>query len=592
MSELLEIKDFVQKLAQSMAHALEMDTQVIDDEYNRVGGTVQQEIPQNGGIIKKILETGEYQILGRAKSGVSCIKCPKYQICTEMAFLHCPILYNNRIVGVLGLICYNQTTTDKLIHRTDLLLGFIQNMCDIITLKLNEQETYRREQEMYHRLEQHNNILDTVIDKVSDGYVLLNASNKITNVNQQALQIIGQDNILNKDITKVIPDLANNEVLLRQVQSTYDEIHIENKSYDAFITVISKDKDIGTIINFKTIKKLGNRIYSRGKPQTEITFDSIVGDSRQIKEVKNLAKKVSHNSPNILILGESGTGKELFAHAIHNASPRKNQPFVPVNCAAIPGDLLESELFGYVGGAFTGASKTGKIGKFELADSGTIFLDEIGDMPMQLQAKILRVLQDGRVDKIGASQQIEIDMRVIAATNKNLEELIAQNKFREDLYYRLNVIPLNIPPLRERDGDILLMIDHFLNKYCREYNCPPKKINEEALKLMTTYSWPGNIRELENVVQYLVSISEGAEIIGGEFLPQKMMNQRIVSPHIDDSAARSMNLRDIERNRIFTALDQFGNTTMGKKFAADSLGISLTTFYRKLKKYGSSAEKI
>lgn len=584
MTKLMEIKEYIQSMAQSIAYALEMDTQVVDTEYNRVGGTVNQSFPKNGGAIKQILENGKWLISERSANDPICISCHRRDVCTEKAYIHCPISYQGQVIGVMGLICYSDLQFERLVNKKELLLGFIQNMCKMIELKLKENEIYRREQEMYRNLERHNVVLNQVLNNISDGYILLDGKNCIANINQQALLILGitGGNVLGRNITEIVPDLTQNDVIKHFIKSSYDEVHINNKIYGVFITEMNTSSEmLGTIINFKTVKNFGKSITSRAFQTKKIVFDDIIGKSKKIEEAKRIAQTVAPIDPNILILGESGTGKELFARAIHEASMRRKDPFIPVNCAAIPTDLLESELFGYVEGAFTGASKGGKTGKFEMADHGTLFLDEIGDMPIHLQAKILRVLQDRKIDKVGGSEQIDINVRIIAATNKNLETLISEGKFREDLYYRLNVIPINVPPLRERDGDVEILMEHFLYEYCKTFAVGEKELSADVKQALLNYNWPGNIRELENIIQYLISISGDKREITEDMLPLKLKGQ---TKHVVYKE-ESIPLFFLEKNRILQALETYGDTTKGKQQAADALGISLTTLYRKLAKY-------
>jgi transcriptional regulator with PAS, ATPase and Fis domain len=238
-------------------------------------------------------------------------------------------------------------------------------------------------------------------------------------------------------------------------------------------------------------------------------LNNILGNDDKIKKLIEKIKVVANNVSNILLLGESGTGKELFARAIHATSNRKNNPFIAVNCAAIPEMLLESELFGYEDGSFTGAKKGGKIGKFLLADGGTLFLDEIGDMPLYLQAKLLRVLDDKKVDRVGSTKLVDVDVHIISATNKSLEEMVEKKEFRQDLFYRLNVIPLFVPPLRERKDDILLLSDYFINKYNKRLSKDILGLSKDVQVVLLKYSWPGNVRELENYIEYMVSFETG-----------------------------------------------------------------------------------
>jgi transcriptional regulator with GAF, ATPase, and Fis domain len=297
-----------------------------------------------------------------------------------------------------------------------------------------------------------------------------------------------------------------------------------------------------------------------------------------------LIRKVADTDSNVLILGESGTGKELIAHAIHYNSARREGPLIPVNCAAIPEELLESELFGHERGAFTHAVRT-RIGRFEQANGGSIFLDEISEMSPGLQVKILRVLQDHCFERIGGLKTIRVDIRVIAATNRDLEELVRQNKFREDLFYRLNVIPIRVPPLRERISDIPLLLQHFLQEFSRTKKKPLKRLSPTAQDLLLRYPWPGNIRELENLVERLVILTEG-EVIELSDLPERF--QRLVlPPHEEgvDFPERGIHFTDavqaFERNLILKALRQ---SNWVKSQAAQLLHLNRTTLLEKMKK--------
>lgn len=316
-----------------------------------------------------------------------------------------------------------------------------------------------------------------------------------------------------------------------------------------------------------------------------ILCDDILGRSEQMMKLKKNIKKIAGSSSTVLITGESGTGKEMVAKAIHNEGNRKNGPFVAINCAAIPYELLESELFGYVKGAFTGASPSGRTGKFELANYGTIFLDEIGDMPLPLQIKLLRVLQDRRIVRIGSNKPVDVDVRVIAASNRDLVELIAEKKFREDLYYRLNVIPFNIPPLRDRLQDIDVLVMHFIDKYSKILN---KKfssiyIDPRVWEVFYVYSWPGNVRELENTIEYMINMMDDDGKFTLDALPDSILGCHS-RPSVKSDGIRR--LEDIEKSEIIKALEIFGNDTRGKRIAAQKLGIGIATLYRKIEEYG------
>ena len=311
---------------------------------------------------------------------------------------------------------------------------------------------------------------------------------------------------------------------------------------------------------------------------SKYTFDNILGHNQELRKSIQISERSARSNSTVLLLGESGTGKELFAHAIHHASPRREKPFIKVNCAAIPESLLESEFFGFMKGAFTGAIKS-KIGKFELANGGAIFLDEIGDMNLILQGKLLRVLQEMEFERVGGNQTICVDVRVIAATNRNLPGLIRQGKFREDLYYRLNVVEITIPPLRVRKEDLPLLVNNLIVKLNRKLGKKVKGISEDAEEVLFGYDWPGNIRELENVVErVMVTVDE-------EILTKKNFLQHVSqfksSPEKDFEL---MSIDQMEQLLIRKAMAKYGSSVEGKRRAAQTLNISLATLYNKLKK--------
>jgi len=311
------------------------------------------------------------------------------------------------------------------------------------------------------------------------------------------------------------------------------------------------------------------------------SLDAIVGNSEAIKEIKKIVARAASTDSTILILGASGVGKEVFAQAIHNLSSRRNGPFVAINCAALPELLLESELFGYEEGAFTGARKGGKPGKFELADGGTIFLDEIGDMPLNMQAKILRVLQERELQPIGGTKTVKLNIRVLAATNRNLQELIAEGKFRADLYYRLNVISFTIPPLKERKEDLPLLVDFIIHKLAREKHLAPKVFSEQAMKLLKAYDWPGNIRELENIVERGLYIAD-TNIVHTEHLPAYIRNLNCQENSAEIPSLKDA-VRELERQLILKALKATGNN---RQEAAKLLDLPRATFYHRLREFG------
>jgi transcriptional regulator with PAS, ATPase and Fis domain len=322
-------------------------------------------------------------------------------------------------------------------------------------------------------------------------------------------------------------------------------------------------------------------------------FSDILGDARSTRQTIKLARMASENSMTTLILGESGVGKELFAQAIHNTSARKRQPFIVINCGAIPRDLVQSELFGYEAGAFTGAARQGAPGKFELADGGTLFLDEIGDMPLSTQASLLRVLQEGEVTRVGGKRSRRVDVRVVAATHHNLAENVESGTFRHDLYYRLNVLVINVPPLRKREGDIRLLAEYFLGKMARSLGKELTGFTDGAMRCLEGYAWPGNIRELENMVERAAVIADNP-LISEDMLPELPSQGRLLLPKCEvgetrreQAPARIADKTTMDKQRLFDAL----YTTRGNvQAAAKKIGVSRVTLYAHIRRHGLSLE--
>ena len=320
-----------------------------------------------------------------------------------------------------------------------------------------------------------------------------------------------------------------------------------------------------------------NKLYSTGEPSSEAGFESIVGRSAALRRVLRQLEVVAPTDSGVLIQGETGTGKELIAEAIHNRSPRRDRPFIKVNCAAIPSGLLESELFGHEKGAFTGAIMR-KPGRFELADKGTLFLDEVGDIPLELQAKLLRVLQEREFERLGSTRTQKVDVRVIAATHRDLKQMVAEGTFRSDLYYRLHVFPLSLPPLRDRREDIPLIVRHFVDKYCRQMNRHIETVSSRAWEVLTNYAWPGNVRELQNFIERAVILSPGTSL--------RAPLEELTQETIYSSQNHLSTLEEMEREHVVRALKESNWVTGGPKGAAAKLGMKRTTLAYRIRKLG------
>ncbi len=334
------------------------------------------------------------------------------------------------------------------------------------------------------------------------------------------------------------------------------------------------------------VERLKNRlvaenIYLQDEIKLQHNFENIITQSEALKKLLHKVEQVASTDATVLILGESGTGKELFTRAIHNISDRGERPLVKVNCSALPANLIESELFGHEKGAFTGAT-TRKIGRFELADGGTIFLDEIGDLPLELQPKILRVLQEGEFERIGNPKTIKVDVRIIAATNRDLKTEIRKGNFREDLFYRLNVFPITIPPLRERKEDIPLLVNHFVNEYSAKIGRKIETVSQTIINTLQIYHWPGNVRELENIIERALITGEGKKLTLSDWLPKQEINI---------NSDEFLTIHENERQHIIKALEKTDWRISGENGAAKILGIKRTTLEARMKKLNIQREK-
>ncbi len=442
-------------------------------------------------------------------------------------------------------------------------------------------------------------MLEDVLNYAYEGYVLVDANGRIAKINYEKLLGIKEEDAIGRPVEDVIENTRMHIVVktgikeLRDVQRIQGHDMITNR-----IPIKKNGKVIGAVgtVLFKDISEVKEMTHQlldlqskinkyKGEIEriegTKYSFDNIVTKDPKMEYLKKVSSMAAESNSTVLITGESGTGKELFAHGIHRASYRRDEAFIAINCAAIPKDLLESELFGYASGAFTGARKEGKIGKFELASGGTLFLDEIGDMPMEMQAKILRVLESKEFERIGSNKKVHFDARVLAATNENIEEAIIRGKFREDLYYRLNVISIDIPPLRERLEDIELLSQALLEYLLREMKIKNKTISKETISYLKKYSWPGNVRELRNVLERAINISEN--VISPDHLPERLLLG--VKKDLDLASAIRPLGDQVAETEIQAIKDALNLANGNKTLAAERLGIHRTALYKKIDKY-------
>jgi sigma-54 dependent transcriptional regulator, acetoin dehydrogenase operon transcriptional activator AcoR len=426
--------------------------------------------------------------------------------------------------------------------------------------------------------------LEATTNNMKESILIIDKEGRIIKANDQLKKILCLDQLCleGKRIDELFTNKAiiSNEPVYLQNQELHLKVKPSGNIHHVMVDKIPIYKDkrwIGSMIMLKEIQKVRQFVNRLSGNQAKITFDDIIGQHLYFVQKVNEAKLAAATDSNVLILGESGTGKEMFAQAIHNASNRKNKPFIAINCGGIPRDLLGSELFGYEEGAFTGAKKGGSAGKFELADGGTLFLDEIGEMSLEMQVLLLRVIQEKEVMRIGGHKVIPVDVRIIAATNKNLRDEVEKGSFREDLFFRLNVMPITLPPLRERKEDIPHLVHHFIDKLCKKLNKPFPEIRLDFLQALIQYDWPGNIRELQNILERTLN-RHTKTVLSAKDLPEEVF-QMFPMPKKEEVFVHR---DDIKKQSLIQALRLF-NGNISK--AAKHLGISRSTFYRHMKKY-------
>lgn len=477
---------------------------------------------------------------------------------------------NNELIGVLDLTGYYNSVNSHTLGMVVAAVYAIEKMLEII--------------EYNKKLESAKIYTDTIIDSIPAGIMTSDLNGNIKSINKHITYLFGytEEEIKQKKAYDLFEDWDSAIKAIRLKDTYLDEDVFVNsrKNVLQYNLSVYPILDImenlsGMVYVFKEVKKvrkLANKIMGR---QAIYTFDKIIGQNKEFIKIIEFAKQVADSRSTILIMGESGTGKEVFAQSIHNHSNRRNEAFVALNCGAIPKNLIESELFGYEEGAFTGAKRDGHPGKFEIADGGTIFLDEIGEMPLDMQTRLLRVIEEGAVSRIGSTKEIVVDVRIIAATNKDLVDEVSRGNFRRDLFYRLNVLPLRLPALRERRDDIPLLINYFMNRISKRINKRVLEIPKNYLGALVEYDWPGNIRELENLIELMLNTGD----IDYIHIKSK---KAIQSDYTEDMDEVDFNMDNKEKEHIIKTLRYFnGNITNSAK----ALGIGRNTLYRKIEKY-------
>ncbi|MGC9843328.1 sigma 54-interacting transcriptional regulator [Escherichia coli] len=580
-SVLMQIQPTIQRFARMLASVLQLEVEIVDENLCRVAGTgaygkfLGRQLSGNSRLLRHVLETKTEKVVTQSRFDPLCEGCDSKENCREKAFLGTPVILQDRCVGVISLIAVTHEQQEHISDNLREFSDYVRHISTIFVSKLLEDQGPG---------DNISKIFATMIDNMDQGVLVVDDESRVQFVNQTALKTLGvvQNNIIGKPI-RFRP---------LTFESNFTHGHMQHiVSWDDKSELI-----IGQLHNIQ-----GRQLFLMAFHQSHTSFsvanapdephiEQLVGECRVMRQLKRLISRIAPSPSSVMVVGESGTGKEVVARAIHKLSGRRNKPFIAINCAAIPEQLLESELFGYVKGAFTGASANGKTGLIQAANTGTLFLDEIGDMPLMLQAKLLRAIEAREILPIGASSPIQVDIRIISATNQNLAQFIAEGKFREDLFYRLNVIPITLPPLRERQEVIELLVHYFLHLHTRRLGSVYPGIAPDVVEILRKHRWPGNLRELSNLMEYLVNVVPSGEVIDSTLLPPNLLNNgtteqsdvtEVSEAHLSLDDAGGTALEEMEKQMIREALSRHNS----KKQVADELGIGIATLYRKIKKY-------
>ncbi|HGV0653210.1 TPA: sigma 54-interacting transcriptional regulator [Escherichia coli] len=580
-SVLMQIQPTIQRFARMLASVLQLEVEIVDENLCRVAGTgaygkfLGRQLSGNSRLLRHVLETKTEKVVTQSRFDPLCEGCDSKENCREKAFLGTPVILQDRCVGVISLIAVTHEQQEHISDNLREFSDYVRHISTIFVSKLLEDQGPG---------DNISKIFATMIDNMDQGVLVVDDESRVQFVNQTALKTLGvvQNNIIGKPI-RFRP---------LTFESNFTHGHMQHiVSWDDKSELI-----IGQLHNIQ-----GRQLFLMAFHQSHTSFsvanapdephiEQLVGECRVMRQLKRLISRIAPSPSSVMVVGESGTGKEVVARAIHKLSGRRNKPFIAINCAAIPEQLLESELFGYVKGAFTGASANGKTGLIQAANTGTLFLDEIGDMPLMLQAKLLRAIEAREILPIGASSPIQVDIRIISATNQNLAQFIAEGQFREDLFYRLNVIPITLPPLRERQEDIELLVHYFLHLHTRRLGSVYPGIAPDVVEILRKHRWPGNLRELSNLMEYLVNVVPSGEVIDSTLLPPNLLNNgtteqsdvtEVTEAHLSLDDAGGTALEEMEKQMIREALSRHNS----KKQVADELGIGIATLYRKIKKY-------
>lgn len=586
MFSIQEVRQIAQEVVKATCSILEDVKVVLVDQYGNYMAMDDSYVMMKGTsewkpYIDEICRRKEVIIIDNPGENELCRGCMNYMNCPQTLEISVPFNIDELFIGYISIVTFSEYKKEKYLERSDKIVGYLEAMVALMTSAAKERAEKIKSLRLSLELQAALNAVDYCIVDCDKQGCIRYINDAFVNLTGLSREIVGQQ----------ITDIIDSKVLLqlKNKQKDLDEqelpLLINNKLYRVLLkvkTVISSNEVcIGQVYSFRSVHEVRKVLDDRGGLHVHGS-NMVIGKSPEMKQLKKKIENIALSSSTILIKGETGTGKELVARAIHGLSERKDGPFVTINCAAIPENLLESELFGYEDGAFTGGRKGGKAGLFEIANEGTLFLDEIGDMPLHLQVKLLRVLQEKEIMRIGGTVPMDLDIRLISATHQNLEELMSQGMFRTDLYYRLNIFPIHIPPLRERLMDLSEYLNYFIGKYNKVLGKQVKGFSEAYLHALLSYPWPGNIRELENSIEYGINVETSSELTPNSLCPS------LIKYHVNKQDKKNLkqSMEAFEKQLLLEHLSLFQNEKNAIEKAAVSLGLSRASMYRKVKAYG------
>lgn len=569
MYNLEEIRSSVQRLTNGISHSMKVEIAVFDSKANllccspvylkRKGRAV------HAPSINEVMSYGSV-LVNRPGEMASCMGCRFKDNCPSTIEILSCIKADGVVIGVIAMTSFTKEGHQRISSNIQMYQDVVTEISGIIgdiAVNLSGDENVFKTE----------NYVNGIIEVSRSSVILTDSNGVITHCNSIAVRNMRSCDLMSSSLWHILPEKIVKRILAGE---EFFENEISVRNYRARLTtrnIVINDAVSAIVLRFSNEKFIDE--------ESRDCLSRIIGDSGETRKIHSLVKKLADSPTPVLITGETGTGKELVARALHERSNRKSYPFVAINCSSIPENLFESELFGYEEGSFTGARKGGKMGKIEMAQGGTLFLDELGEMPLHAQPKLLRVLQDYELERVGSTEKISLNIRVIAATNRDLSEMMKSGHFRQDLYYRIGVMNLELPPLRERTEDIMPIAYDYLKNLKYRLDTPLEGVDDELSEFMLKYSWPGNIRELQNVIEYAANLSEGRMMSVNDLPPALETAIREIS-----SRPPELERESLEQDQILDLLDEYGYSLEGKNNIAKKMGISLRTLYRRMEKYG------